>query len=64
MVRLRKIGSAGHTGVELPLDLAKLEIEKHLKLGWLVVRENGKKVELSEIGEDDKLLLIPRVVGG
>ncbi len=64
MVWLKKIGSAGHTEVELPLELAILEVEKHLKLGGLAIKEDGTKIDLSEIKEDDKLLLIPRVVGG
>ena len=64
MVRLKKIGSAGHTEVELPLNVAILEIEKHLRLGGIVAREDGTKLELSEIKEDDKLILIPRIVGG
>ena len=64
MVRLKKIGSAGHTEVELPLNVAVLEVEKHLKLGGLVAREDGTKIDLSEIKEDDKLILIPRIVGG
>ena len=64
MVQLKKIGSAGHSEVELPLKLAILEIEKHIKLGGIVTRDDGTKVELSEIKEDDKLMLIPRVVGG
>lgn len=64
MVWLKKIGSAGHTEVELPLNVAVLEVEKHLKLGGLVAREDGTKIDLSEIKEDDKLILIPRIVGG
>ncbi|RLI80010.1 hypothetical protein DRP05_02190 [Archaeoglobales archaeon] len=64
MVWLKKIGSAGHTEVELPLDVAVLEVEKHLKLGGIVTKEDGTKIDLSEIGEDDKLILIPRIVGG
>lgn len=64
MVRLKRISSAGHTEVEMPLDMAIVEIEKHLRLGGIIAREDGTKLELSEIKENDKLILIPRIVGG
>ncbi len=67
MVKLKKLGSGGHTEAEIPLSLAIEEILRHLKSGGIAVSETGERISVKNIGEvkeTDKILLIPKISGG
>ncbi len=67
MVRLKKLGSGGHTEAEIPVPLAIEEILKHLTKGGLAITERGEKISaesVKRIKESDKIILIPKISGG
>uniref|UniRef100_A0A7C4S4Z7 MoaD/ThiS family protein n=1 Tax=Geoglobus ahangari TaxID=113653 RepID=A0A7C4S4Z7_9EURY len=67
MVRLRRLGSGGHTEVEIPLEVAVSEILKHIMTGGIAVTQEGMKIStenIEKIKDSDKILLIPKISGG
>ncbi len=67
MVILKKLGSGGHTEVEVPQPMAVEEILRHLTKGGLAVKEDGESIRIEDvrkIKDTDKILLVPAIKGG
>ena len=67
MVLLRRLGSGGHTEVEVPHATAVEEILRHLTKGGIAVTEEGRSIRIEDvrkIKDSDKVLLIPAIKGG